>query len=377
MKQVLRFGIEEEYFLTDLTTRQMFAEPSDAVLRECRKAVGQGFAYEMFQGQIEVASPIFTTTDEAADFLCGVRSRLNRALAEHGLGLLSAGTHPMARWREQHATPQPHFDQLFRDYQSVAQRSLLCGLHVHVEIPDGIDRVAVMNKVSPWLPLLLALSCSSPFWQGAVSGFMSYRQVVCDGWPRMGLPEHFRDEHEFQRYLTWLRRIGVIDQEGNGWWGIRPSSRYPTLELRITDACPRVEDAVLLATLFRVMVASAISNAKPGARYDATAHWLLEENRWQAKRNGVLGRFVIDDQGGVISAAKWLDQARSIFAHAAAYMGESRVFDQAKALLVAGNSASRQLACHKREIDQGAELQPCLQQVVDLLLAESRAISPR
>ena len=372
MKQVLRFGIEEEYFLTDLTTRQMFAEPSETVLRECRKAVGEGFAYELFQGQIEVASPILTATGEAVEFLLGVRSRLNRTLEEHGLGLLSAGTHPMARWREQQATPKPHFDQLFRDYQAVAQRSLLCGLHVHVEIPDGIDRVAVMNQVLPWLPLLLALSCSSPFWQGAESGFMSYRQVVSDGWPRMGLPEHFKDEHEFQHYLTWLRRIGVIDKEGNGWWGIRPSSRYPTLELRITDACPRVEDSVLLATLFRVMVAFAISNAKPCTCYDAKAHWLLEENRWQAKRNGVEGRFVIDDQGGVISAAEWLEQARSIFAHTAAYMGESNVFDQAKALLDAGNNASSQLKCYRRESDQGAEPEQCLQTVVDLLLAESR-----
>jgi carboxylate-amine ligase len=367
-----RFGIEEEYLLTDLTTRQMLAEPNAELLAECQEAVGPGFAYEMFQGQVEVASPIFVTADQATDFLRGVRARLNHMLAGHGLGLLCAGTHPLARWRDQRATRQPHFDQLFSEYQSVAQRSVLCGLHVHVEIPQGLDRVAVMNEVAPWLPLLLVLSCSSPFWEGGDSGFMSYRQVVCDGWPRMGIPEYFEDEGEYQGYLALLRRMGAIENDGNGWWGIRPATRYPTLELRITDACPRVEDSVLLATLFRVMVAFAISSANPGARYDSTARWLLKENHWQAKRYGVEGRFVIDVQGEVIDAGRWLEQARSRFADTAERMGEAGVFEQARTLLSTGNSASRQRACYERASIQQTDHHRRLQQVVDLLLQESR-----
>ncbi|MBV6821991.1 carboxylate-amine ligase [Pseudomonas sp. PD9R] len=372
MSPAPRFGIEEEYFLTDLSTRQMLAEPSADLLRECREAMEQGFAYEMFQGQIEVASPVFSTAEQAAEFLGGVRSRLNRMLAKHGLGLLCAGSHPLARWRDQRATVLPHFDQLFFEYQSVAQRSVLCGLHVHVEIPQGIDRIAVMNEVAPWLPLLLMLSCSSPFWEGADSGFMSYRQVVCDGWPRMGIPEFFGDESEYQRYLKTLQQIGTIEKEGNGWWGLRPASRYPTLELRMTDACPRLSDALLLASLFRVMVAFAISRPDPGARYEATTRWLLAENRWQAKRHGVQGRYVTDAQSGLISAGQWLEQARSLLAPTAKCIGEPQVFDQAEALLDFGNSASRQLACYARALAQGSDAQGCMHQVVDQLLQESR-----
>jgi carboxylate-amine ligase len=371
MKRGPRFGIEEEYFLTDLTTRQMFAEPSHPLLVECRKAVGKGFAYEMFQGQLEVASPVFTSTAEAADYLQGVRSRLNRTLSGHGLGLLCAGTHPLARWREQRATPLPHFAQLFEEYQSVAQRSVLCGLHVHVEIPEGIDRIAVMNQVSPWLPLLLMLSCSSPFWQGAVSGFMSYRQVVCDGWPRMGIPEHFENEREYQRYLALLQQVGAIEPDGNGWWGLRPASRYPTLELRMTDACPRLADALLLANLFRVMVAFAITCASPGAGHDATVRWLLEENRWQAKRHGVEGHFAVDAEGTVLSAGQWLHRAQMLFAETAEQIGEPQVFDQAKVLLLHGNSATRQLACHAKACARVQDPQLSLQAVVDHLLEES------
>jgi len=372
MESTPRFGIEEEYFLTDLTTRQMIAEPSVDLLEKCYEAVGPGFAYEMFQGQVEVASPIFVTAEQASDFLRGVRSRLNQVLARHGLGLLCAGTHPLARWRDQRATRGPHFDQLFQEYQSVAQRSVLSGLHVHVEIPEGIDRVAVMNEVAPWLPLLLLLSCSSPYWQGADSGFMSYRQVVCDGWPRMGVPEYFEDECEYQQYLALLRRMGAIESGGNGWWGIRPATRYPTLELRITDACPRVGDAVLLATLFRVMVAFAIQAPTPGARYDTTARWLLKENHWQAKRYGVAGRFMTDAQDEVIDAGQWLAQARSRFASTAERMGAAWVFDQAQALLLAGNSASRQRACYEQTRLSETDPHRRIQQVVDHLLQESR-----
>ena len=202
---MLTFGIEEEYFITDLHTRRMLAEPSAAVLAACRKAIGAGFADEMFQGQIEVASPVFHTSHEAAEYLATVRHDLARSLGEFGLGVVCAGSHPLADWREQAPTERAHFRQLFDAIQHVARRSVLCGLHVHVAVPTDVDRIAVMNQVSSWLPLLLLLSCSSPFWDGAPTGFMSYRQAVCDEWPRMGVPEHFADWAAYQRYLALLQ----------------------------------------------------------------------------------------------------------------------------------------------------------------------------
>ncbi|MCF4996602.1 carboxylate-amine ligase [Pseudomonas syringae] len=365
----LHFGIEEEYFLTDLQSRQMLAEPSVELLHECRSIIGEAFAFEMFQGQIEVASPVFSATGEAADYLAGIRGRLSEALAQEGIGLLCAGSHPLARWRDQQPTPLPHFQQLFEAFQSVARRSVLSGLHVHVEIPQGIDRIAVMNEVAPWLPMLLMLSCSSPFWQRENSGFMSYRQVVCDGWPRMGTPEYFVDEADYRNHLCLLQRIGTIEKGGNGWWGIRPASRYPTLELRMTDACPRLRDTILLATMFRVMVAHAVNLPRPGAEFDVTRRRLLKENRWQAKRYGTGGKFVLDERGEVMSAAQWLDLARLTFEATARGMGESQLFDQVDALLLEGNSASRQLAC----LAQAGASSDAVQQVVDLLLAQTRS----
>ncbi len=366
---MLTFGIEEEYFITDLHTRHLLSEPSAAVLAACREAIGAGFAYEMFQGQIEVASPVFNASVEAADYLGGVRNNLAQALAGFGLGVVSAGSHPLAAWREQRPTAQGHFQQLFDDMQYVARRSVLCGLHVHVAVPRTLDRIAVMNQVSPWLPLLLLLSCSSPFWDGAPSGFMSYRQVACDEWPRMGVPEHFDDWAAYQRYLALLQRTGALKADGNGWWGIRPAARYPTLELRMTDACPRLADSVALATLFRVMVTHACGLKRPGAAFTAEARWLLKENRWQAKRYGADGRFALDATGNMGSAAQWLQCARDAFAATAEAMGEPQLFDTLEALLLRGNSAAEQLRWHAQGEARGDDAAGCLRHVVDRLLA--------
>lgn len=366
------FGIEEEYFITDLHRRTMVAQPSTAVLHACRKALGSGFCDEMFQGQIEVASPVFTSRAQASDYLAHIRGGLADALAPFGMGALCAGTHPLATWREQHPTPGVHFGQLFDDIQLVARRSVLCGLHVHVQVPAAVDRIAVMNQVSPWLPLLLVLSCSSPFWEGDASGFMSYRQAACDEWPRMGVPEHFADWAAYQRYLALLRRIGALASDGNGWWAIRPAARYPTLELRMTDACPRLADTLTLATLFRVMVAHASALKRPGAGFSAEARWLLKENRWQAKRHGAHGLFALDAEGATGNAEQWLQQASEVFADTAEAMGEGGLFDRARQLLRAGNSAAEQLHLHAQALAEGADRHSALQRVVDHLLAQSR-----
>jgi carboxylate-amine ligase len=367
-----RFGIEEEYFITDLDSRRMLAEPPIRVLQACREAIGAGFAHEMFQGQIEVASPVFEQGAQAAAYLGRVRRDLSRALARHELGLVCAGSHPLADWRAQRATPLGHFQELFAEYALVARRSVLCGLHVHAEIPPGIDRIAVMNEVLPWLPLLLALSVSSPIWQGADSGYLSYRQVACDEWPRMGIPEYLPDEPAFQHYLRLMREAGAMAADANVWWCIRPSLGFPTLELRITDACPRLADSLTLAALYRVMVRHACLLRAPGRHLSPDDYWLLKENRAQARRWGPHGRFVAAAGEAPLSLAQWLDQAQRTLGATARALGEEGVFDRARRLLRGGTSAERQLRCFNAQAASRGE-QARLMAVVDLLLEESAA----
>lgn len=367
MDHIQRFGIEEEYFIIDLRSRRLLAEPSARVLAACREAIGEGFSYEMFQGQVEVASPVFDDAAHAATYLGRVRRELNQALAEHGLGFISSGAHPMANWQAQRATQQAHFQRLFDEFQIVAQRSVLSGLHVHAEIPAGVDRIAVMNEVLPWLPMLLALSVSSPLWQGQPSGYCSYRQVVCDEWPRMGIPEYLPDEQSFEHYLGLLKRIGAVASDANVWWGCRPSLNYPTLELRMTDACPRLSDALVLVGLFRVMVKHACLLPAPGSLFSLERHWLLKENRIQARRWGAHGRFVLAPNTEAISLERWLTIAEQQFGGAAHALGEQGVFAQARQLLRDGTSAERQLRAFN---DQSSMLRG-EHAVVDLLLKES------
>ncbi len=367
MDRHLKFGIEEEYFITDL----MAENPPDVSIEACQGVLGDCFAHEMFKGQIEVASPIFTSVAQAAQYLFSARSRLRGTLERHGLGLLSAGSHPLSDWRLQHATDHPHFVQLFEDYQHVARRSVLSGLHVHVEVPGHVDRIQVMNEVLPWLPLLLALSTSSPFWDGADSGFMSYRQTACDEWPRMGIPEFFEDQSAYEAYVAMLIRTGTIKQAGDCWWGLRPAAKYPTLEMRMTDACPRLDDVLCIASLFRLLVAHAIDQPRPGLSYSQVSQWILKENRWRAKRSGIHAAFIVEGYDRPFSAAQWLFRAQQILGDTAQKMGVEDVFAQARRILRDGTSADRQRRVYARALRGGGDVDAALSQVVDQLLMET------
>ncbi|MHC8318999.1 carboxylate-amine ligase [Pseudomonas sp. LB3P31] len=371
MSRQLRFGIEEEYFLTDLVTRQMPETLPSAVTDKCKAELGEHFAYEMFQAQIEVASPIFTSMPEAADYLASARSTLQRALQPFGLGLLCAGSHPLADWRKQPATDQSHFQQLFQDYQRVARRSLLCGLHVHVEIPPHQDRIRVMNEVLPWVPLLLALSSSSPFWDGADSGFASYRQTACDEWPRMGVPEFFEDQAGYDAYTAFHISSGSMKTPNDCWWGVRPSANYPTLELRMTDACPQLNDALCIASLFRLLISHALKQRRPGAGYSQKSRWILMENRWRAKRSGVHAAFIVEGFDRPFTIEQWLFMAEQILRETAEAPGIEGIFAQVRSIIRQGTSAQRQRLVYQEALEGGFSENEAFKQVVDSLLRET------
>lgn len=371
MNSQLKFGIEEEYFITDLATRQMPGNLSFAVTEKCRAELGQSFAYEMFQGQIEVASPILTSIPEAADFLVNARGLLQHSLESFELGLLCAGSHPLADWRMQHVTDQKHFRQLFKDYQRVAQRSLLSGLHVHVEIPSHLDRIQVMNEVLPWMPFLLALSSSSPFWEGGDSGFASYRQTACDEWPRMGIPDFLEDKSAYDAYIAFLISTGSIQQPSDCWWGVRPSARYPTLELRMTDACPRLDEALCIASFFRLMIAYAIDQPRPGSAYSNKSRWILIENRWRAKRSGIFAEFLVEGYDRPFTIEQWLFMAEQILGETARTLDVENVFYQVRRIMRDGTSAERQRYVYEEAVGSGCSGHEAIYQVVDQLLRET------
>ncbi|WP_055327177.1 carboxylate-amine ligase [Pseudomonas aeruginosa] len=361
----LRFGIEEEFFLLDASDLDIVRSAPAGFVAACRDTLGEHFAEEMFECQVEVASPVFSTLAEAARFHGQARQRLAHLAMDFGLRSLCVGTHPFADWRRARSTPAAPSPRLFEDQGRVARRSLVCGLHVHVEIPPSHDRMAVLQRVLPWLPLLLALSASSPFRGGRRSGLASYRRALCGEWPRMNIPPALPDEDAYRRHLALLREAGCIREDGQVWWMIRPSSHVPTLELRICDACPRLADALSLAGLFRALVGEALGagpRTLPVAR-DAC----LEENYWQALRYGCAGRYLVG--GRAVGAGDWLEMAWRQ-CRPQARQGNEWAYEHARGLL-GETSASRQLRRYQTLRAAGQERHVALRRLVEELLEEN------
>lgn len=362
------FGIEEEYLLVDLASRQVVARPRAPALAACREVLGTNFAQEMFKSQIELVSPVFYSVAQARDFFCSHRQRLASALAAHGLGPCAAGSHPFGGWRIQQPAPGEHFHTLFEEHRQVARRSLVCGLHIHVGVAPWHDRIRLINQLLPWLPLLLVLSTSSPFWEGQPTGYRSYRRVLCNEWPRMGLPERLDDWGDYARYLDMLHRTGALGLDSDCWWLIRPSRRYPTVELRIADGCPHLEDGLCIAEIFRMMVDHSLEAGEPGDRLTRETQWLTQENLWRAMRDGRDGCYIDPVAQTPLSARAWLLQLQARFAIPTQAIG------QALRILTTGTSADQQLAVYDQTLAQGSSPKQALCDVVDVLLQNTAGI---
>lgn len=364
------FGIEEEYFLTDLTSRRIPRQLVEGFAEACHAALGEQITREMFAAQFEVVTPVLHSLAEARECLTQARCTLAQVAREFDLGLVASGTQPLAQWRRQQATEAARYQQLFDDFQMVASRSVLAGLHVHVGVPAEIDRIRLMNRITPWLPLLLGLSASSPFWAGKTSGLMSYRQAVCDEWPRMGIPDHFDNDAEYQRYVQILLDTGSIRTPADVWWNIRPSVRYPTLELRITDACPQLEDALCIAVLFRAMLGYAIDAPRHAWVDDPLTRVITLENRWRAKRFGVRGSFIDPATQQALPFAEWLDTVLECLApHTTA--DDEPALQHARLLAHRGGSAEAQLRDYQQAREGGRSHGEALVQVVDTLMEQT------
>lgn len=374
MPSSIRFGIEEEFFLIDLDSRDIVRRPPAAFVRECRRALGERLSSELLQCQLETTTPVVSSLVEARGHLTTSRGELIAIAERYGIGLIAAGTHPLAQWRGQLGSRAPRYRQLFDDFQIIAQRNLLCGLHVHAEVPPTVDRILLMNQVMRWLPLMLALSASSPFWARRDTGMMSYRQSAYDEWPRTGIPRLFRDEGEYRRYVGVLIAARAVPDESHIWWAIRPSSRYPTLELRIADACPILDDSLCIAELFRTVVHHQIGAIEAGLIRDGDGieRLLIEEDRWQAKRFGVAARFINPEDTARLDLSSILDRFAEACGSAAGELGSDWAIAHARDIASRGGCADRQRAIYAAARSRGLPERQALREVVDALVAETR-----
>ena len=266
---------------------------------------GTPLKHEMLQAQIEVASRPHRRSQDARDELSELRKIAAAAAANHGLAILASGTHPSADWRQAVPTSKERYRELMAGLQMVGQRNMLCGMHVHVEVPDPKTRIDVMNRMIPYVPLLLALSTSSPFWRSRRTGLKGYRLTAYNELPRTRLPELFRSTQEYDAYVSALVCSGAIPNATHIWWAIRPSDKYPTLELRATDCCTRIDDAVAIASLYRCLVRYLCRCPFVNADLDPVDRGIAVENKWRAQRYGVEASFA--SSAGAISVRELLE----------------------------------------------------------------------
>lgn len=359
----LTLGVEEEYHLVDAGTGAMADAPE--VVGAAVARYGDAVQGEISTAQLEVATPVCTSLAEVRSHLAGLRAAVAGVAAEHGRAVLAAGTHPFASWRDQRLSAGARYTQLHERWGLLALQQLIAGCHVHVGVPDRELAVHVLDRLRPDLPVLLALSGSSPFWEGEDSGYASYRTLWFARWPVTGMPEVFGSRKAYDETVAQLVRSGVADDASHLYWDVRPATRFPTVEVRVGDTMPRLDDAVLHGGLARALVQQAATDALAGLPVPELRPELARAARWRAARYGLEGDLLDPRTGELVPAP---DLVRALVARLdeplAAAGDLAQVRELGEAALARGTSAARQRELFGRTGD--------LAQVVHALVAEAR-----
>jgi carboxylate-amine ligase len=362
-----RIGVEEEFHLVDLQTRRA-APAADAMLAQLG---GDSFAPELQRSLVETNTVPCESLDELRADLCRLRHRLNEVADPLGLGVVAAGTVPLVDLLGTDISAGARYERMQHEYQLLVREQHICGAQVHVDVPDRDVAVAVVQHVALHLPTFLALSASSPYWRGLDSGYASYRCMVWQRWPTAGPPGPMRTAAEYDAMVADLVASGTISDPGMVYFDIRPSAHLPTVELRICDACPAVDDVVLIAGLFRALVGRARGWVEEGRPFPETRHELLRAATWRAARSGLEGDLVdfANLPGPALVPPSLLVErlVSELRPELEAFGDFKQVLELSQHALAVGSSAARQ----RRMFGRRGELTD----VVDGLLAQTRGES--
>ena len=365
-------GIEEEYLLVDRESRDLVTTMPANMLEECaERCSDQLVSPELLRAQIEVGTRVCSNMAEARVALTELRTAVADVADSHGLAPIAASSHPFAHWEQQKHTERPRYAALYAEMQAAARRLLICGMHVHVGIDDDELRIDLMNQFSYFLPHLLALSCSSPFWEGQDTGLKSYRLTVFDAVPRTGLPERFDSYAEYERHIRVLVDAGLIPDSTMIWWDLRPSARYPTLETRIMDVCTSIDDALCLAALTACILRMLYRLRTDNQRWRMYSRLMLNENRWRAMRYSFDEGLIDLGRGRIIPFEQLVEEILELTREDARALDCVSEAEHLHLILTRGTSAHRQVRAHKAALDKGAGREEAVRAVVDHLIEET------
>ena len=327
---------------------------------------------ELLVSRVEVMTPPCINFGQARESLSGLRNDLAAIGHEHGILVFGGGSHPIAKWRRQKRTGRARDDEIADDMQMLARRDVVCGMHVHVEVPDTGRRVDLMNRLLPYTPMFLALSASSPFWEARDTGLNAYRRSVWGEMPRTGLPELFENTAEYDRFVAAMVQSGAIADASFLWWTLRPSARFPTLELRVVDSCTLLEDTLSKAALYRCLVRYIDRNPAYNRGLTSVSRAVACENMWRAQRRGVNATFICED-GTAVPFADFLEAVLANVGADAEALGCTAETMRVREIISGGTSADRQRALFTETRAAGASLSEALVAVVDWMAAATAA----
>ncbi len=360
-------GIEEEYMLVDPKTRNLVSDPDPAMFDKCKELLGDQVTHELLRSQIEVSTRPYSSLTALGADLARLRKTVISTAQEYGMGVIASSTHPFAQWWKQQVVPDERYLMLAGDMQTVARRMVTGGMHVHVGIEDPDMRIDLMGQVTYFLAHLLALSTSSPFWDGSDTGLKSYRLNVFRSLPRTGLPEVFDSWSAYERHIDVLVGVGVIEDASKVWWDVRPSARYPTLEMRITDVCTKIEDAVAVAAVYVCLLSMLFRLRTANQRWRNYATFLLDENVWRAQRYGSTGSLLDFGQRRLVPFSELVEEMIDLLTPEAEEIGCVAQLQHVRQIAMVGTSAERQVRSYERARKNGANRREALMEVVDML----------
>ncbi len=360
-------GIEEEYMLIDPVTRDLVTDPDPAMFGRCKELLGDRVTHELLRSQIEVSTSPYSSLAALGQDLARLRRAVINTAREYGMDVIASSTHPFAQWWKQQVVPDDRYLMLAGDMQTVARRMVTGGMHVHVGIEDPEMRIDLMGQVTYFLAHLLALSTSSPFWDGGDTGLKSYRLNVFRSLPRTGLPEVFESWSAYERHIEVLAEAGIIEDASKVWWDVRPSARYPTLEMRITDVCTKIEDALAIAAVYVCLLSLLFRLRTNNQRWRTYATFLLDENVWRAQRYGSTGSLLDFGQRRLVPFSELVEEMIALLMPEAEEIGCVSELQHIRRIVMEGTSAERQLRMYGRARDNGANRREALIQVVDML----------
>ena len=367
-------GVEEEFFLVDPESRDLLADPDPQIFETCKENQGpHKVVHEFLRSQIEISTRVCASVNDVRNVLMETRRLMIDGAAQHGVAVMASSTHPFAAWDEQLPTPNDRYEAFANTYQESVRRLLVGGLHIHAGFGDPETRIRVMTALRRYLPVFNALSASSPFSGGRETGFKCGRLNLMGALPRTSVPRELNSKAEFDRLIADYQRMEFIGDGSELWWDIRPSHTFPTIELRICDICPRLEDTLGIVALYAALVRWLSRQAREGRLPPEPPTEIITENVWLAQRYGVLAFLGDTMEGGRVDIADMVARLVDDLSDDAQALGCENELRHILDIIREGAGADRQIDCYRLSLLDGATKEEALRSVVDMTLAETTA----